>query len=449
MIRCDVAIVGGGFSGAMVAAHLARNGGSNVGVRLFEAGEDEIGRGAAYGTPHPQHLLNTRASAMSAYPGAPDHFVRWLGSNASPDAFLSRRCFGDYVAEIARNAFALPTFTTVRDLVVSVVRDGDLYVVTTACGARFSARAVVLATGNALPNDDFLPAELTGYGRYVGDPWRFDYSRVRGDVLVIGSGLTAIDALVAMDSGGHRGMIHIVSRHARFPETHAERLERYEVVPVLDAGDARSLVRSFRRQIAEAGRRGYDWRAVVDAIRPEAETIWRRLSAVEQCRFDRHLRAAWERHRHRVPLEVDATRRRYLRSGRLVVHAGRVAEFRSSTVFVEARDGSVLRLRPEWILNCTGTGRRRRIFGDPLIAGLVRDGLALPDPLGLGIRVDPDDAVVTAGRSEPKTMWVVGPLARGSRFESTAVPELRTAAESVARRALDAIASERWAVARA
>ncbi len=449
MIRCDVAIVGGGFSGAMVAAHLARDGGSSVTVRLFEAGEDEIGRGAAYGTPHPQHLLNTRAAAMSAYPGEPDHFVRWLGKNVSPDAFLARRRFGDYVAEIARCAFATPTFTTVRDLVVSVTRRGELYVITTACGARFSARAIVLATGNALPNDDFLPPELTERRRYVGDPWRFDYSHVRGDVLVIGSGLTAIDALVALESAAHCGTVHLVSRHARFPEAHAERLEPYEAVPVLDAGDAHSLVRSFRRQIAEAERRGYDWRAVVDAIRPEGEAIWRRLGAAEQRRFDRHLRGIWERHRHRVPPEVDATRRRYLQSGRLVVHAGRIAGFRSGTAFVETRDGSVLRLHPGCIVNCTGTGRRGRIFGDPLIAGLVRDGLAVPEQLGLGVRVDQDGAVVAAGGSAAENIWVVGPLARGSRFESTAVPELRTAAETVARRALDAIVSERSSAIRA
>ena len=169
-----MAIVGGGFSGTMVAAHLARARGSRLSVRLFEATEEEIGRGAAYGTPHAEHLLNTRASAMSAYPGDCEHFVRWLGAEASPSAFVPRRRYGDYVVEMARRALATPAFTTVRDLVVSVSRDGDGYAVTTACGARFSARAVVLATGNARPNDDFLPAELLELKGYVGDPWRFE-----------------------------------------------------------------------------------------------------------------------------------------------------------------------------------------------------------------------------------------------------------------------------------
>ena len=443
MIRCDVAIVGGGFSGTMVAAHLARARGSRLSVRLFEATEEEIGRGAAYGTPHAEHLLNTRASAMSAYPGDCEHFVRWLGAEASPSAFVPRRRYGDYVVEIARRALATPAFTTVRDLVVSVNRDGDGYAVTTACGARFSARAVVLATGNARPNDDFLPAELLELKGYVGDPWRFDYGRVRGDVLLLGSGLTAMDALVALEGANHRGPIHIVSRRGRFPEVHAERLEPYGVVPVLDARDARTLLRSFRRQIADASRRGYNWRAVLDAVRPEGESLWKRLPAEEQRRFERHLRAIWERHRHRVPAVVDATRERYLRAGRLVVHAGRVAGFRSGSVFVETRDGNVFGLRPDWIVNCTGTGRRSRVYREPLVAGLVRDGLAVPDQLEMGIRIDADGAIAGPDGEAAGRLWSVGPLARGSRFESMAVPELRVAAETVAGRVLESLTADR------
>lgn len=443
MTRCDVAIVGGGFSGTMVAAHLARAGGSRLSVRLFEETEEEIGRGAAYGTPHAEHLLNTRASAMSAYPGDSEHFVRWLGAEGSPQAFVPRRRYGDYIVEIARRTLATPAFTTVRDLVVSVTGGGDGYVVTTACGARFSARAVVLATGNARPNDDFLPAELLAFKGYVGDPWRFDYRRVRGDVLLVGSGLTAMDALVALEGANHRGPIHIVSRRGRFPEVHAERLEPYGVVPVLDARDARTLLRSFRRQIAEASRRGYNWRVVLDAVRPEGEALWRRLTAGEQRRFERHLRAIWERHRHRVPAVVDATRERLLRAGRLAVHAGRVAGFRSGSAFVETRDGNVFGLRPDWIVNCTGTGRRSRVYREPLIAGLVREGLAVPEQLGRGIRVDADGAVAGCDGEAGGRLWSVGPLARGSRFESTAVPELRVAAETVAGRLLESLTADR------
>ncbi|MBV8356191.1 MAG: FAD/NAD(P)-binding protein, partial [Candidatus Eremiobacteraeota bacterium] len=70
MVRCDVAIVGGGFSGSIVAANLARGGPPDLAVCMFE--EAEAGRGAAYGTRHAAHVLNTRASAMSAFPDDPE-----------------------------------------------------------------------------------------------------------------------------------------------------------------------------------------------------------------------------------------------------------------------------------------------------------------------------------------------------------------------------------------
>jgi uncharacterized NAD(P)/FAD-binding protein YdhS len=80
----------------------------------------------------------------------------------------------------------------------------------------------VLATGNPLPADAFLPREVRMHPGYVGDPWRFDYRVVGGHVLVIGSGLSSLDVLVALNASGHRGAVHIVSRHARFPEVHAD-----------------------------------------------------------------------------------------------------------------------------------------------------------------------------------------------------------------------------------
>jgi len=439
-IRCDVAIVGGGFSGTMVATHLARHCGPEFSVRLFEEGE--VGRGAAYGTPHAALLLNTRVAAMSAFPDDADHFARWIGTDAAPEAFVSRRRYGDYITEIARRTFARPSFEVVRNRVIGAQRDGDGYVLMTASGARCAARAVVLATGNFTPNDDFLPREIVAHPGYVGDPWRYDYTRVGGHVLLVGSGLTALDALVALEAAGHRGVVDVVSRHARFPEVHAEGLTPYDVVPVLDAGDARGLLRSFRRQVREASARGYDWRTVVEAVRPEGEAHWRRLPALEQRRFDRHLRSIWERHRHRAPGQVAAARDRFAMRERLRVHAGRVAGFCDGGVVIATRARQIA-LRPDWIVNCTGPGKQRRIFQEPLLAQLAHAGDVVPEQLGLGVRVDAEGAVIGTDGNASRNLWVVGPLARGSRFESTAVPELRLTARSAAMGVLESIAADR------
>jgi uncharacterized NAD(P)/FAD-binding protein YdhS len=441
MIRCDVAIVGGGFSGSVVAAQLARRTGPDFSALMFEP--EEAGRGAAYGTRHGEHALNTRAAAMSAFPDDPNHFVRWLGARAAPQDFVSRRIYGDYVAEIAGRAFERPRFAAIKNRVTSIVRsDGFGFGLQTASGANFEARSVVLATGNAPPNVDVLPAQAVEHPGYVADPWRFDYRPVGGTVLLVGSGLTALDVLVALEASGHRGIVHVVSRRGRFPETHAEGVRPYDVVPVLDTSDARGVLRSFRQHVRDAQTRGFDWRAVVDAIRPECEALWKRLPVGEQRRFDRHLRTHWERYRHRAPLHVDAARERYARSGRLRVYAGRLSAFEAGSATIAVAGGERVVLRPDWIVNCTGPGRNRRLFAREPLATMRDEGILTPEALGLGVRVTGDLVAIDAAGKPVDGLWVLGPLAKGSRFEATAVPELRVMAQAVAIGLLQAFSRE-------
>ena len=83
-----VAIVGGGFSGTMVAAQLARRGVDSV---LID-GSGRAGHGVAYSTGEPAHVLNVRAEVMSAWPDEPDDFVRIVEREGStPRDFVQRR----------------------------------------------------------------------------------------------------------------------------------------------------------------------------------------------------------------------------------------------------------------------------------------------------------------------------------------------------------------------
>src|SRR5437867_6173215 len=103
-MRSEIAVVGAGFSGAMVAVHLLRLARSSpdVQVSLYEQG-GAPGRGHAYATTSPIHLLNVPAGRMSAFADAPDHFLEWARArdgSVSPGAFLPRHLYGEYVAEI-------------------------------------------------------------------------------------------------------------------------------------------------------------------------------------------------------------------------------------------------------------------------------------------------------------------------------------------------------------
>ena len=96
-----VAIVGGGFSGTILAAQLARR---EIRSMLIEGGSN-LGTGVAYSTTEAAHLLNVRADGMSAWAGEPDHFSDWFEKNGGDRrGFAQRRLFANYVQEILKEA---------------------------------------------------------------------------------------------------------------------------------------------------------------------------------------------------------------------------------------------------------------------------------------------------------------------------------------------------------
>ena len=100
-----IAIVGGGFSGVMTAVNLARLSTHPLQVTVIND-RRPAGRGVAYNTRRPQHLLNVAARNMSAFRDDPDHFLRWLRARSEFDTlpeielrerFIPRMVYGDWL----------------------------------------------------------------------------------------------------------------------------------------------------------------------------------------------------------------------------------------------------------------------------------------------------------------------------------------------------------------
>ena len=97
-----IAVVGGGASGTLVALHLLHSAAAQqcpLRVALIDR-HGRHGLGQAYGTTHPDHLLNAPAAQMSALAGDPDHLARWAAAAGIADAgFLPRHVYGRYLRE--------------------------------------------------------------------------------------------------------------------------------------------------------------------------------------------------------------------------------------------------------------------------------------------------------------------------------------------------------------
>jgi len=434
----DAVIVGGGLAGTTVAAELALQAPPGFRALLIDAGEP--GPGSAYAPASERLYMNGTAGAMSAVPGDKQHLVRWLKTEPEV-ALISRRLFGRYLRERLRETLAARVeFETLRGEVVDVIAGADAFTVVDAHGGERSARHVVLALGNFQPDYSFLPPALHRHGGFVADPWRFDPSaaHLRGDVLIVGSGLTAMDAVAQLDERGFSGCVHVVSRRGLTPcvENPFARALDPQCLD-LQTQTPYALLRSARAAVAAHVAAGGDWRDVVEALRPISAEVWTSWSVRERKRFLRHLQAFWAVHRYRVPPKTAAVWERLRREGRLLRHRGRVAraeetQDRRIRVEVDGQAGNTSFV-VSCTVNCTGPSGDYRRVRHPLVQSLLRRGTIRPDELRLGLDATADLHVVDARGRKVERLFALGPPLRGLLYETTAVPETREQAAAVAR----------------
>ncbi|PTD21207.1 FAD/NAD(P)-binding protein [Sphingomonas fennica] len=440
MIR-DVVILGAGFSGTLQAINLLRHGGPRA--TLVERSA-RLGRGVAYSAAHPSHLLNVRAANMSALPDDPGHFVRWLQERGKGDgaSFVPRITYGAYLAELLDEAVAAAPdrLRIVRGDAIDIEPGdaGDGYAVLLADGGRIHADAVVLAVGNLPPHaPPGLDPAAIGRDHYAEDPWAGDIADGLADgdlVLMIGTGLTMVDAALLLEERGFRGRILALSRRGLVPRAHAPgppvSTQLGERPPIA----ATALLREVRARADAIG-----WRAAVDELRPYSQGMWLAADADTRARFLRHLRPWWDVHRHRLAPEVAARLEGMRASGRLDFVAGRTLAFRDGAAGVEVdwrpRGAKAIEtLLARRVVNCSGPLIDLDRTEEPLLANLRARGVIRPDPSHIGLDVDPQARVIgRSGRADPR-LFALGPLTRGAFWEVVAVPDIRVQTWNLARR---------------
>jgi uncharacterized NAD(P)/FAD-binding protein YdhS len=456
----DILIVGGGLSGAMLAAQLMRRPG-RCRVLVIEP-RAELGRGVAYSAVELGHTLNGNAARVSLDPDNADDFTQWLTeyieAGGWPESdqqhvpvgelFPPRGIFGLYARQRLADAQALgalngSTVEHVQAEVVDLQTDADAVRLTLSDGRSLQGAFAVLATG-------VFPAARTPQTRSCGlnaaalDPWdvgamqRLD---PQSTVMIIGSGLTMVDAVVSLDQAGHRGPIEVFSRHGlrphvrRQPPAWVDFLAQDQRIRT-----PRQLMRELRRHCRDAIAQGVDWQAPLNTVRAHIGRLWHQATDAQRRQFVRHVRPWWESHHHRSsPLSAELVERLY-KEGRLRIHAASFEGLERST-----DDGVSIRLRRRGeahtcvvsagaLINSSGIEYDWRRVARPLPRQLLARGLVRPGPLALGIAADVDGAVLNAEGQTASRLFAMGPPLRGMWWESTAVADVMSQAKALAER---------------
>lgn len=479
-----IAIIGGGFSGALVLANLIENANDVFAVEWFNNTET-LGIGVAYGTQNPEHLLNVRADRMGAFADNPAGFYEWLLSETGKEktkelnakiiiregSFLPRMLYGAYLQDIVQQSLNAAKAKNIQvNIRQAQVTDAVLYHADTqqvmltvdrgGVGQELLVDAVILATGHlSSKRMEFQSSMLNYRDRYLSNFWKektgilnieqLSAMDEQAEIVIIGSGLSMTDAVLSLRKFGYRGHITAFSRNGKLPQPHGEA----SLYPVWDwvanpahaPRSALGLLQGIRKEISKAAARGISWRAVIDSIRPITSQLWSQLPLSEKRCFMRRLFPLWNIHRHRMAPEIYQFLSEERQNGTLSLipaHIYYMGEDNEKITIAYRKRGinTLDNLSADLVLNCAGIECDIGASHHPLLNNMRDRGLITIGPLRMGIELDVNGQIKG---SAPDAVFAVGGLLIGEKLESTAVPELREQAKEVAEKLIHMMAKQK------
>ncbi|QDT45000.1 hypothetical protein Pan241w_51170 [Gimesia alba] len=453
-----VAIIGGGFSGTMAAVNLARLSNSPLCIQLIND-KYPLGRGVAYGTKREEHLLNVAARNMSAVPDHANHFLDWLRTRVDysdlPDpqlreTYVPRRIYGDYLRSIL-STYMQPIdshhpaeIQVIESEAVDIEFNFDgCAEITLKDGTTLEADRVLLATGNQPPST--LAEGAFSHAAYSPDPWGNWMEKIpdpQEDLIVLGTGLSMIDVFLTLSEMEWEGNMIAISHNGMIPQAHFRGIEYPDFLPEEPENlGLDNLVQLLEKHCRQLQRIGENPGIVVDRLRPHTQRIWQKFQLEEKQEFLKRYAARWNVIRHRIAQPIHQRITEAITEGRLRVVRGRItglsAQDDKVCVSVQNKTGGEQILEGGLVINCTGPNCGFSDTSVPLFQNLLKRGLIRPDELDMGIDVGADFAVIDGEGNHSEFLFAIGPLMKGTLWETTAVPELRGQAMRVAQLLLD------------
>ncbi|GGE47169.1 putative NAD(P)/FAD-binding protein YdhS [Pedobacter psychrotolerans] len=446
----NIVIIGGGISGYLILMNLLRTpGAQRLNVVLLE--KERLDRlGVPYETTEEAHLLNVPVSNMSAFSDDKNHFADWLLKNAidfTPLSFMPRKIYRQYILDIFNHLMKykseLINVSMLQAEAVDVDMEGKNVLLNGA--GQLSFDQLIMATGTfppghlALKNNDYTHS--ANYFPSAWQPGLMDSLKGLEEIFIIGTGLTMTDTIISLHKRGHKGKVTAISRHGLMPAVHKK------CIPYPCFGeDMRKQVTILgmfgilKKHLKQAAIIGSDWRAVTDALRPHIPQLWNQLAEVERKAFIEHLRHRWEVCRHRMPEECALIVHSWLATGKITMYAGRIRQISESAeagfciTYIQEKTQLIKQLKADVIINCMGPLTDYNLIVHDLIRNLMQKGVICADPLGLGLQCSAEGALIQQDGRVSDCFYTIGAPAKGTLWETTAVPEIRVQAKQLADR---------------
>jgi uncharacterized NAD(P)/FAD-binding protein YdhS len=239
---------------------------------------------------------------------------------------------------------------------------------------------------------------------------------------------------------GWQGIIHAVSRHGWLPHSHFRGIEYPDFPPAdvdLTTLGLEKLIALMEEHCTRLREIGANPAIIVDKLRPLTHRVWQNFSAQERRDFAHRHAARWNVLRHRIAPEIHAQLTSAQLTGQLTIHAANIERVEESGGKLRVHLAGGKSLDGDLVINATGPQTRFTATRSVLLQNLLRRGLISPDDMDMGVRIDSDHAVVTGDGARSDLLLALGPILRGTYWETIAVPELRGQARRVAETLLE------------
>lgn len=454
-----IGIIGGGFTGTMLAVQLIHKLTESCEIILINERET-LNKGIAYNPYSDKHLLNVIAGKMSAYPDHSDHFLDWVmqknefknkDKTLIANSFLPRQVYGEYLCNIwdtaKKNADSKQLkITVIESSVVDLDVSDKSVELWLDNDSKLNLDQCVIATGNHIPRNPKI--ENMGFfdsPNYFQNPWKIESVKNINKhlpVLIIGNGLTMVDTVLGLLEHGFKGEIYSISPNGFNILPHRHNGLKYSKLAeeLRDDMNIYELVKLVNKHIKTVREYGVSAEPIIDSLRPHTQKIWQSFSDQEKELFMSRLRHLWGVARHRIPLHSHDKIQQLRIDGKLHINSGKIIDISESieSIIVQYFDKKVNELKAiqvSRIINCTGPETDLTNLGESFLKKCLLKGILTQDKLNLGMKADTESFQILHSNGKPhNNLYTMGSNLKGELWECTAVNELRGQAEKLAER---------------
>jgi uncharacterized NAD(P)/FAD-binding protein YdhS len=436
----QIVIVGAGFASAALVVHLLKGGARPK--DLIVIGNGLLGAGNAYGCKNNIFRLNVREDLPIIFSDDPLDFARWAQENIDdPEAktnagyFYRRQDFAQYMNSLVKKYDPHSEVQQIFANVTQIIHRNEEWELTLDTKKILVRKNLVLATGNAPPhwpcevdiNHDVSVKAIKN--SLVENPWTGNWIQdvhPTEEIILLGGGLTALDAINVLATLDHQGSIRLISPRSTMPPQQAY-WSRSRQPPWPKSLTPASLVRFMRRYLPASPPSDSDWQSAWEEMRPQLNTIWQSFSSLQRKKLLKRLGWLWSLYRFRASPQTIQSLHKLALNHQIHTEIARAQkiELVDDKVIVHLNNGK--KIQGDRLINCAGVGK------DLLSQSLITQRIALPDALGQSIAVNSDCQVMHSQTVAWGSFFMIGPGTMGSLGDVVAASSIAAQAEKLSK----------------